>query len=267
MIWLEGVSILRQGSPALENITVGVASGELLVLQGASGSWKSSLLQVMAGHRAPESGAVWIAEHNIVGLQSSSLPYVRRNIGYLPPEPLLLPEETVLENIMLALAVRGQDIESAEADAREVLAMVGDSAWEARPARQLSTGQQRLVALARALVGPPPLLILDEPAAGLGGEEREAVKSALLWARDRGCAVLCATADEVFAEALVESGARQVRLAEGRMVGVPAMGLVPTLCVLPDEGCDREEPSHPDAQAGDREGPAAERVPSSKELS
>jgi ABC-type ATPase involved in cell division len=238
VIWLEGVSILRQGSPALENITIGVAGAELVVLLGSSGSGKSSLLQVMAGVRAPDSGAVWIAEHNIVGLQASSLPYVRRNIGYLPPEPLHIPDETVLENIMLALAVRGQDIESAEADAREILAMVGDSVWEARQVRHLSTGQQRLVALARALVGPPPLLILDEPAAGLGGEEREAVKSALLWARDQGCAVLCATADASFSESLVEAGARQVRLADGRIVGAPAIGLVPTLSALPNPGED-----------------------------
>ncbi len=266
MIWLEGVSILRQGSPALENITLGVAGGELVVLSGASGSGKSSLLQAMAGLRAPESGAVWIAEHNIVGLQSSSLPYVRRNIGYLPPEPFLIPEETVLENIMLALAVRGQDVESAEADAREVLAMVGDSAWEARPARWLSTGQQRLVALARALVGSPPLLILDEPAAGLGGEERETVKSALLWARDQGCAVLCATADEAFSEVMVEAGARQIRLADGRMVGAPSIGLVPTLCVLPEDGPAEEEPSS-GAEAADAEKAAAEPFPSSEESS
>jgi ABC-type ATPase involved in cell division len=254
VIWLEGVSILRQGSPALENITLGVSGGELVVLLGASGSGKSSLLQVMAGVRAPESGAVWIAEHNIVGLQASSLPYVRRNIGYLPPEPLLIPEETVLENIMLALAVRGQDIESAEADAREILAMVADSAWETRLVRHLSSGQQRLVALARALVGPPPLLILDEPAAGLGGEEREAVHSSLIWARDQGCAVLCATADAAFAELLVESGARQVRLADGRIVGAPAIGLVPTLAVLPDNA-EEPETHAPDSKRADEESP------------
>jgi ABC-type ATPase involved in cell division len=241
VIWLEGVSILRKGIPALENITMGVAASELVVLLGASGSGKSSLLQVMAGVRAPHAGAVWVAERNIVGLQNSSLPYVRRNIGYLPPDPILIPEESVLENIMLALAVRGQDIESAEADAREGLAMVGDSAWEARLARDLSTGQQRLVALARALVGPPPLLILDEPTAGLGGEEREAVNSALIWARDRGCAVLCATADEAFAGALVAAGARQVRLAGGKIVGAPAIGLVPALSVVPIDDDDVSE--------------------------
>jgi len=228
VIWLEGVSYLRTGSPALGDVTLGVSSGELVVVQGPTGSGKSSLLAVAAGVRAPDSGAVWIADHNIVGLQASSLPYVRRNVGYLPSEPLLIPDETVLENIMLALAVRGQPIDSAEADARETLAMVADSAWENRLAKSLSTGQQRLVALARALVGPPPLVVVDEPASGMGGDEREGIARALVWARDRGCAVLCATSDPSFAEMLVEVGARRVDLEGGRISGAPAIGLVPS---------------------------------------
>jgi ABC-type ATPase involved in cell division len=234
VIWLEGVSYLRAGSPALADVTLGVSCGELVAVQGPTGSGKSSLLAVAAGIRAPDSGAVWIAEHNIAGLQASSLPYVRRNVGYLPPEPLLIPDETVLENIMLALAVRGQPIDSAEADARETLAMVADSAWENRLARSLSTGQQRLVALARALVGPPPLVVVDEPAAGMGGDDREGIVRALVWARERGCAVLCGTSDPSFAQMLVDAGGRQVHLEGGRMAGAPAIGLVPAPVDFPD---------------------------------
>ena len=227
MIWLEGVSYLRAGSPALADVTLGVSFGEMVVVHGLTGSGKSSLLAVAAGARAPDSGAVWIAEHNIVGLQASSLPYVRRNIGYLPSEPLLIPDETVLENIMLALAVRGEPIDSAEADARETLAMVADSAWENRLARSLSTGQQRLVALARALVGPPSLVVVDEPAAGMGGDDREGIVRALVWARERGCAVLCATSDPGFSQMLVDAGGRRVHLESGRIAGAPSIGLVP----------------------------------------
>ena len=243
MIWLEGVSYRRQGSPVLEAVTIGVSGGELVVVYGPAGSGKSSLLALAAGARAPDSGAVWIAEHNVVGLQASSLPYVRRNIGYLPSSPLLIPEETVLENIMLALAVRGEPIDSAEADARELLAMVGDSAWEGRRADTLSTGQQRLVALARALVGPPPLIVLDEPASGLGGDEREAVIGALVWARERGCAVLCATSDPDFAELLVQAGGRRVHLEEGRIAGAPPIGLVPAPARLASESEGEAEPA------------------------
>ncbi len=106
--------------------------------------------------------------------------------------------------------------------------MVADSAWENRPARSLSTGQQRLVALARALVGPPPLVVVDEPASGMGGDDRDGIVRALVWARERGCAVLCATSDPSFAQMLVDAGGRQVHLEGGRIAGAPAIGLVPT---------------------------------------
>jgi putative ABC transport system ATP-binding protein len=240
VIWLEGVSYLRAGGPALVDVTLGVSGGELVVVHGPTGSGKSSLLAVAAGVRAPDSGAVWIAEHNIAGLQESSLPYVRRNVGYLPPEPLLIPDETILENIMLALAVRGEPIDSAEADARETLAMVADSAWENRLATSLSTGQQRLVALARALVGTPPLVVVDEPASGMGADEREGIARALVWARDRGCAVLCATSDLSFVQMLVDAGGRRVDLEDGRIAGAPAIGLVPDPVRLSDMTSDAE---------------------------
>jgi ABC-type ATPase involved in cell division len=243
VIWLEGVSYLRQGRRALENVTIGVSSGELVVVQGPAGSGKSSLLAVAAGACVPDSGAVWIAERNIVGLQAASVPYVRRNIGYLPPEPLLIGEETVLENIMLALAVRGEPIDSAEADARETLAMVGDSAWEGRLAASLSSGQKRLVALARALVGPPPLVVVDEPASGLGGDDRDTVVGALVWARERGCAVLCGTSDPIFAQMLVDSGGRQFHLEDGRVAGAPPIGLVPAPARLAGDGEADAEPA------------------------
>jgi ABC-type sulfate/molybdate transport systems ATPase subunit len=118
--------------------------------------------------------------------------------------------------------------------------MVADSAWEGRLARSLSTGQQRLVALARALVGPPPLVVVDEPAAGLGGDDREGIVGALVWARDRGCAVLCATSDPGFAQMLVDEGGRRVNLEGGRMAGGPAIGLVPTPAHFADLAGDGE---------------------------
>jgi ABC-type sulfate/molybdate transport systems ATPase subunit len=162
----------------------------------------------------------------------------------------------VLENIMLALAVRGQPIDSAEADARETLAMVADSAWESRLANSLSTGQQRLVALARALVGPPPLVVVDEPASGMGAEEREGIARALAWARDRGCAVLCATSDITFVQMLVDAGGRRVDLEGGRISGAPAIGLVPEPVRFTDMGTLGEFPNPPAMVHGEQSSPA-----------
>jgi ABC-type lipoprotein export system ATPase subunit len=227
VIWLEGIFSQRSGVPVLDGVTVGVSAGELAVLQGPVGSGKSTLLAIAAGLRTPDAGAVWLAERNITALQRSSLPFVRRNVGYLPQQALLIPDETALENVMLALAVRGEAVDAAEADAREVLAMLGDSSWEDRLAGSLSVGEQRLVALAGALVGPPPLVVLDEPAAALGDDEREAILQALGWVRSRAAAVLCATADARFADALVAAGGRRVHIEAGHIVGAPPIGLVP----------------------------------------
>jgi ABC-type ATPase involved in cell division len=118
--------------------------------------------------------------------------------------------------------------------------MVADSAWENRLATSLSTGQQRLVALARALVGTPPLVVVDEPASGMGADEREGIARALVWARDRGCAVLCATSDLSFVQLLVDAGGRRVDLEDGRIAGAPAIGLVPDPVCLSDMTSDAQ---------------------------
>ncbi len=214
-----------------------------MVLQGRAGAGKSTLLSVAAGLRCPDAGAVWLADRNIATLQHSSLPFVRRNIGYLPQETLLLPHETVLENLMLVLGVRGDSVTAAEGKAREALALVGDATWEERLTGFLSAGQQRLVALARALAGAPPLVVLDEPGAGLGGDDLALVRQSIAWARRQGSAVLCATADPGFAEAMVDEGARQVHVEDGRIAGAPAIGLVPDPedDSFPEDGFDAEE--------------------------
>jgi ABC-type ATPase involved in cell division len=246
VIWLEGVNCQRAGAVVLDGVTLGVAGGEMVIVQGRAGAGKSTLLAVAAARLAPEAGAVWLAERNIATLQRSSLPYVRRNIGYLPQKTVLATRETVLENLMLPLAVRGETVVAARDKAREALTLVGDTTWEDRPTGSLSAGQQRLVVLARALVGAPPLVVLDEPALGLGGDDLALALQATVWARNQGCAVLCGTADPTFAEALVEEGGRMIRLEDGRIVGAPPIGLVPfSATPKSDEEPDREEMARP----------------------
>ena len=234
MIWLEGVSCQRDGAMVLDTVTLGVARSELIVIEGAAASGKSTLLELAAAVRTPERGTVWFAGRNTTSLQRASLPFVRRNIGYCTADPLLLLDDTVLDNVMLALAVRGESPARAEQSARDALALVKASNLENRTVASLSSGQKRLVALARAVAGPPPLVVADEPGAGVGGEARETVVSALTMARDSGAAVLAATADTMLADQLVSRGGRRIHLAQGRIVGSPAMGLVPAYTPAPE---------------------------------
>jgi ABC-type ATPase involved in cell division len=217
----------------LDTVTLGVARSELIVIEGASASGKSTLLELAAAARMPDRGAVWFAGRNTASLQRGSLPFVRRNIGYCTADPLLLPEHSALANIMMALAVRGESPNRAEQMARDALTLVRASELAERKVASLSSGQKRLVGLARAVAGPPPLVVADEPAAGVGDEAREIVASALTAARDMGAAVLAATADTALADLLVQRGGRRIHLDQGRIAGAPAIGLVPAFAPSP----------------------------------
>jgi ABC-type ATPase involved in cell division len=213
----------------LDSVTFGVSGGELIVIEGSQASGKSTLLEVAAAARLPERGAVWFAGRNTATLQRASMPFVRRNIGYYTPEALLVRRDSALANVASALAVRGEPLATAEAAALAALALVHAEDLAGRQVGSLSSGQRRLVALARALAGPPPLVVADEPAALLGDEARAVVISALATTRDLGAAVLAATADTFWADAVVAAGGRKIHLAAGRIVGVPAVGLVPPM--------------------------------------
>ncbi|MCG5055103.1 MAG: ATP-binding cassette domain-containing protein [Myxococcales bacterium] len=224
---LEDVSLLRQGRSVVDRICFSMGPGELLMLCGGRGAGKSTLMAIAASACRPNAGRVLIAGRDILGLQAGSLPFVRRNIGYLPPEPPLVLDETACENVMLALAVRGASPPQAEEGARKALREIGvcDEAVQS-PVAELSWGERRLVAVARALVGAPPLVVLDEPAAGLSEADREALARGIDGARAAGAAVLCATADPAFASQLARRGARTLALEAGRLVGAPRMTLL-----------------------------------------
>jgi iron complex transport system ATP-binding protein len=97
-----------------------------------------------------------------------------------------------------------------------------------RTVATLSAGERQLVAIARTLAGAPPVIVLDEPVATLSREDRAAVLGALVGAREAGAAILCATAEEAWADALAAHGARRLKLEAGRIVGgTPAISLVP----------------------------------------
>jgi cell division transport system ATP-binding protein len=233
VIWLEAVSCERDGQVALDTVTMGVAQSELIVVEGCVASGKSTLLEIAAIRRLPNRGTVWFAGRNVSTLQRASLPFVRRNIGHATPESLLLPHETALANAMLALAVRGESPREAEVAARDALALVGADVLADRQVGSLSSGQKRLVSLARAIAGPPPLVVVDEPAVYADDETRQRVAWALAAIRDAGAAVLCGSADAGFTARLVELGGRRITLAQGRIVGAPAVGLVPALAPEP----------------------------------
>jgi ABC-type ATPase involved in cell division len=227
MLRLLGVSLRVADRMVLDEVSLQVRAGEVVVVEGGRGAGKSALARVAAVLRRPDVGELWIGERDVAGLQDASLPYVRRNIGFHADDVPLLPRMTALENVMLAAGARGFLPAQARELALRALGRVGVASSATRAPETFSSSEARLVALARALAGAPPLVVLDDPAAGLAAGDAGAVLSSLLGAAEAGAAVLCTSPDGAFATAVVRAGGRRVRLEGGRVLaGGGPIGLV-----------------------------------------
>jgi ABC-type ATPase involved in cell division len=215
---LLGVSLRVAGRMVLDEVSLQVRAGELVVVEGARAAGKTSLARVASVLRRPDVGEVWIGERDVAALQDSSLPYVRRNVGYYSSDVPLLPRLPVLENVMLAAGARGYEPAQARELALRALGRVGIVGAATRTPESLSGAELRLVAVARALAGAPPLLVVDDPSAGLAASDAGAVLSAILGVVEVGGAALCTSPDAAFATAVVRAGGRRVRLEGGRVL-------------------------------------------------
>ena len=197
------------------------------MVEGGRGAGKTTLLEVAAAWRRPDSGEVWLGGHDVVGLQLQSLPFVRRNIGFVEAVPRLLSGISVLDNVMLPLGARGEPIAFAREAALRALGKVGGMGLAASDVTTLSGAACRLVAVARAIAAAPPLLLLDEPSGSLSPPDIGALLSVLMGAAEHGAAVICASADASFVSAAAAAGARRYRLDNGRLSSTSGpLGLV-----------------------------------------
>ena len=162
--------------PVLAGIDLAVASGELVAIVGASGVGKSTLLHVLGTLEAPDTGAYRLDGAEPLRLRGAELhAYRNRTIGFVFQFHHLLPEFSALENVMMPGLIRGDRRADAEHRARALLADLGlEARAEHRPA-ELSGGEQQRVAIGRALVNEPRLLLLDEPTGNLDSRTGEAV--------------------------------------------------------------------------------------------
>ncbi|MCY9785347.1 ABC transporter ATP-binding protein [Nocardiopsis sp. EMB25] len=156
---------------ALDRVSVRVAPGELAAVVGPSGSGKSSLLAVAATLVRPDSGAVSVGGADTLGLRPRELAALRlREVGIVFQQPNLLGSLTAVEQLQVTDHMRGRPPRRSRAAALETLAAVGLSGKEHRRPHQLSGGERQRVNIARALVGRPSVLLVDEPTAALDHE-------------------------------------------------------------------------------------------------
>lgn len=161
---------------ALDSVDLGVGRGEFLSLVGPSGSGKSSLLAVAATLVKPTAGLVVIDGQDVSGLKDSERTELRRDkVGIIFQQPNLLPALTAVEQLLISEHLRGNAVKEARRTAEELLDVVGLSAAMHKRPHQLSGGQRQRVNIARALMGSPTVLLVDEPTAALDHERSESI--------------------------------------------------------------------------------------------
>lgn len=197
---------------ALVNISLNINAGELIVLDGPSGSGKTTLLRLLAAIERPSAGAVLVGGQNLSRLSRSALPYVRRKLGLVFQDQKLLFDRTVFHNVMLPLTIIGFPPKEAARRVEAALNKVGLQARARDLPLALSGGERQRLAIARAVVHRPHILLADEPTAHLDALSARAVARILLEFHAVGVTVLCATYDP-----MLFPKARRLMLENGRL--------------------------------------------------
>ena len=214
------VKLLGEGAgqvEALKGVSLSLKGGELTLLMGPSGSGKTTLLSVLGCMLSPTSGTVRIQGIPIAGANPEELARLRReHLGFVFQSYHLFPTLKAIDNVRLALDVRGERARLAKAKAKLALATVGLSHKVSSYPRELSGGEQQRVAIARAIVGDASVVLADEPTAALDSENGHAIMRVLAEiARDPSRAVLVVTHDP----RILPFADRIIRIEDGRIVG------------------------------------------------
>ena len=213
---VRGLSKSFKGVPVLEDVSFDVAEGEALVLLGASGSGKTTILRIIAGLERPDSGSV-----HLHGRDVSDLPARERGVGVIFQSYALFPRMTVEQNVGYGLRIRGRKRKERKEKVESLLELVHLVDQRKKLPSQLSGGQQQRVAIARTLAYEPQMLLFDEPFGALDAQIRVRLRReirALL--RDVGVPALFITHDQ---EEALELGDRIAVLHSGHLeqIGTP----------------------------------------------
>lgn len=188
--------VYEGGFPALENVNLEIKEGEFVSIVGPSGAGKSTLLKMVYAEEAPTEGEIYFQETALSSLNRRQLPFHRRAIGTVFQDSKLLHKKTVFENVAYALEVAGASKEEVNEDVPEILEIVGLSDKMEKYPHQLSGGEKQKVAMARALIHKPIIIIADEPTGNLDPVSSLEIVDLLLKINKLGTTVLLASHDQ-----------------------------------------------------------------------
>lgn len=213
------MKIYRMGDvevPALRGVSLKIHSGEFVAIQGASGSGKSTCLNMVGCLDIPSSGSIFLEGRDISKMSESDLASIRgKKIGFVFQQFNLISTLNATENIMLPMTFQGVPDEEASEKAHELLRMVGLGDRLYHKASELSGGQIQRVAIARALANDPEIILADEPTGNLDSKTGASIMEMLKQInREKGTTFVMVTHDDH----LAKMAQRIIRLRDGKVV-------------------------------------------------
>ncbi|MEZ7761688.1 ABC transporter ATP-binding protein [Prevotella nigrescens] len=217
MIEIKGVTKSFGSLQVLKGIDLCIEKGEIVSIVGASGAGKTTLLQILGTLDKPDSGSVVVDGIETSTLSTNKLSEFRNtHLGFVFQFHQLLPEFTAIENIMIPAYIAGMKPKEARSRAEELLAFMGLSDRATHKPNELSGGEKQRVAVARALMNNPAVILADEPSGSLDSKNKEELHKLFFELRDKfGQTFVIVTHDETLAT-LTD---RTIHLKDGRIVG------------------------------------------------
>ena len=209
--------LYSRGLYALQDLSLNVDKGEFVFLTGPSGAGKSTFLRLLLMQETPSEGEIFVNGYNLAKLSRGEVQEYRRGVGFIFQDFKLIPTRTVFENVSFVLEVLGVPAAQQRRRAFQVLKWVGlQHRMNAYP-RDLSGGEQQRIAIARALVNDPALVLADEPTGNLDPDLSLEIMNLLREINAGGTTVLVATHDR---ELIRLVGRRTITLDQGKIVEV-----------------------------------------------
>jgi cell division transport system ATP-binding protein len=202
------------GFEALRDVSFAIEAGQMVFITGHSGAGKTTLVKLIASIERPSSGSLVVNGQNLSALRRSAIPYVRRHFGLIFQDQKLLFDRSALDNVLLPLQIVGLGRREAIRRAQAALDKVGLLAREKANPIALSGGEQQRLAIARAVVNRPAVLIADEPSGNLDAESAGQILDLFVDFNRVGVTVVVATHDPHWLERYHPT---VMRLAHGRL--------------------------------------------------
>jgi len=231
-VWLDSAPVItldrvtktypKSRRPALDDVNVNVEKGEFVFFIGPSGSGKSTFIRLLLKEETPTTGKVLVAGRDVATIRPWKVPQLRRSVGCVFQDFRLLPNKTAAENVAFALEVIGKTRSVIRRVVPEVLSLVGLEGKENRYPHELSGGEQQRVAVARAFVNRPLVLLADEPTGNLDPDTSIEIMRLLDRINRTGTTVVMATHDSNIVNQMRR---RVVELDRGRVIRDQARGV------------------------------------------